>query len=48
MQDRGPAASYLAEFIGTLMLVIFICLAVCMFVPVPTRGAAEPVHRLVA
>ncbi|HEU0024739.1 MAG TPA: aquaporin [Thermoleophilaceae bacterium] len=32
MEDRGPAA-YLAEFIGTLMLVLFISLAVCLFVP---------------
>lgn len=41
MQDRGPAA-YIAEFIGTLMLVMFICLAVCMFGPVPTQANPNP------
>ena len=47
MQDRGPA-SYLAEFIGTLMLVLFICLAVSHVRAAAHGGAAEPVHRLVA
>ena len=41
MQDRGPA-SYLAEFIGTLMLVMFICLAVSMFVQQPTAQQPSP------
>ena len=41
MEDRGPA-SYLAEFIGTLMLVLFITLAVCMFVPLPTEAQPNP------
>ncbi|MDQ3720244.1 MAG: aquaporin [Actinomycetota bacterium] len=31
MQDRGPAA-YVAEFIGTLALVFFVCSAVSLFV----------------
>ncbi len=41
MQDRGPA-SYLAEFIGTLMLVLFICLAVSIFVQQPTTQLPNP------
>ncbi len=41
MQDRGPA-SYLAEFIGTLMLVLFICLAVSIFVQQPTAQLPSP------
>ena len=45
MQERG-LASYVAEFLGTLMLVLFICLAVCLFVPAAQPGPAEPVHRL--
>jgi MIP family channel proteins len=32
VQDRGPAA-YLAEFIGTLMLVFFICAVVSLYGP---------------
>ena len=42
MQDRGPAA-YLAEFIGTLALVLFVTLVVSIYVPAPnpqTPGAA--------
>ena len=41
MQDRGTA-SYLAEFIGTLMLVLFICLAVSIFVPAPNPQQTNP------
>ena len=41
LQDRGPA-SYLAEFIGTLMLVLFICLAVSIFVQQPTAQLPDP------
>jgi MIP family channel proteins len=41
LQDRGPA-SYLAEFIGTLMLVMFICLAVSIFVQQPTVQQPNP------
>ena len=41
MQDRGPA-SYLAEFLGTLMLVLFICLAVSVFVSVPDQQNPNP------
>ena len=39
MQDRGPAA-YLAEFIGTFMLVLMITLAVSLFVTAPTPSPA--------
>jgi MIP family channel proteins len=38
VQDRGPAA-YLAEFIGTLMLVFFICAVVSLYGP---DGVTEP------
>ena len=31
MQERGPSA-YLAEFLGTLVLVLFVTLAVCLYV----------------
>jgi glycerol uptake facilitator protein len=41
VQDRGPA-SYLAEFIGTLLLVLFICLAVSSFVQQPTTQLPNP------
>ena len=41
MEDRGTA-SYLAEFIGTLMLVLFISLAVCEFVTLPTQAQPSP------
>jgi len=41
VQERGPA-SYLAEFLGTLMLVLFICLAVCLFVPLPSQAQPSP------
>ena len=41
MQDRGTAA-YIAEFIGTLMLVMFIALAVCLFGPVATQANPNP------
>ena len=37
MQDRGPAA-YLAEFIGTFMLVFMITAAVSLYVVPPTEG----------
>ena len=45
MQDRGPA-SYLAEFLGTLMLVLFICLAVSDVRDPAHAGRAGAVHRL--
>ena len=38
MQDRGPAA-YIAEFVGTLLLVFFITAAVSVYVPAATPGA---------
>jgi MIP family channel proteins len=38
VQDRGPAA-YLAEFLGTLMLVFFICAAVSLYGP---DGITDP------
>jgi MIP family channel proteins len=39
VQDRGPAA-YVAEFIGTLVLVFFITMVVSLFVTPPTPPAA--------
>ena len=36
VQDRGPAA-YIAEFIGTLLLVFFVTAVVSLYVAVPTR-----------
>ena len=41
MQDRGPAA-YLAEFIGTLLLVFFICAVVTLFVVQPSATNPAP------
>ncbi len=41
MQDRGPAA-YLAEFIGTLMLVFFICAVVSLYGPEPSQANPNP------
>jgi len=41
VQDRGPAA-YLAEFIGTLLLVFFITGAVSLFVTQPTPQVPTP------
>lgn len=41
MQDRGPAA-YLAEFIGTLMLVFFVCAAVSLYGPEPSAQNPNP------
>ncbi len=41
MQDRGPAA-YLAEFIGTLMLVFFICAVVSLYGPEPSPRNPNP------
>ena len=41
MQDRGPAA-YIAEFIGTLLLVFFITAAVSVYVAEPTRLNPNP------
>ncbi len=41
MQDRG-SASYLAEFLGTLLLVLFIWLAVSLFVQAPTQAQPNP------
>jgi glycerol uptake facilitator protein len=41
VQDRGPAA-YIAEFIGTLLLVFFITAAVSVYVAEPTRLNPNP------
>jgi len=41
VQDRGPAA-YIAEFIGTLLLVFFITAAVSLYVAAPTRANPTP------
>ena len=41
MQDRGPAA-YLAEFVGTLLLVFFITAAVSLYVTNPTQQNPTP------
>jgi MIP family channel proteins len=41
VQDRGPAA-YLAEFIGTLMLVFFICAVVSLYGPEPSPANPNP------
>ncbi|HEV2874834.1 MAG TPA: aquaporin [Thermoleophilaceae bacterium] len=41
MQDRGPAA-YVAEFIGTLMLVFFICAAFSLYGPEPSPQNPNP------
>jgi MIP family channel proteins len=41
VQDRGPAA-YLAEFIGTLFLVFFICAVVSLYVVQPSQTNPNP------
>jgi glycerol uptake facilitator protein len=41
VQDRGPAA-YIAEFVGTLLLVFFITAAVSIYVAEPTRLNPTP------
>lgn len=41
VQDRGPAA-YIAEFIGTLLLVFFITAVVSLFVAAPSRANPAP------
>jgi glycerol uptake facilitator protein len=41
VQDRGPAA-YLAEFIGTLLLVFFVCAAVSLYVSAPSQQNPSP------
>jgi glycerol uptake facilitator-like aquaporin len=41
VQDRGPAA-YLAEFIGTLLLVFFICAVVSLYGPEPSPANPNP------
>ena len=41
MQDRGPAA-YIAEFIGTLLLVFFITAAVSLYVTAPSQQNPNP------
>jgi MIP family channel proteins len=41
VQDRGPAA-YIAEFVGTLLLVFFITAAVSIYVAEPTRLNPNP------
>jgi MIP family channel proteins len=41
VQDRGPAA-YLAEFVGTLLLVFFICAVVSLYGPEPSPQNPNP------
>ena len=41
MQDRGPAA-YIAEFIGTLLLVFFVTAVVSLYAAVPTKVNPAP------
>ena len=41
VQERGPAA-YLAEFLGTLMLVLFVTLAVSLFLAEPSAQNPNP------
>ena len=41
MQDRGPAA-YVAEFLGTLLLVFFVTAAVSLFVTKPSPQSPTP------
>jgi MIP family channel proteins len=41
VQDRGPAA-YIAEFIGTLLLVFFITAVVSLYVTAPTQQNPTP------
>ena len=41
MEDRGPAA-YIAEFLGTLMLVFFICAVVSLYGPEPSPANPNP------
>jgi MIP family channel proteins len=41
VQDRGSAA-YIAEFLGTFLLVLLICLAVSLFAQVPTQANPNP------
>jgi glycerol uptake facilitator len=41
VQERGPAA-YIAEFIGTLLLVFFVTAAVSLYVAEPTRLNPNP------
>jgi glycerol uptake facilitator protein len=41
VQDRGPAA-YIAEFVGTLLLVFFITAAVSLYVTTPTQQNPTP------
>jgi len=41
VEDRGPAA-YIAEFLGTLMLVFFICAVVSLYGPEPSPANPNP------
>ena len=41
MQDRGPAA-YIAEFVGTLLLVFFITAALSVYVTAPSASNPNP------
>jgi glycerol uptake facilitator protein len=41
VQDRGPAA-YIAEFVGTLLLVFFVTAAVSIYIAEPTRVNPNP------
>ena len=41
VEERGPAA-YLAEFLGTLLLVFFVTMAVSLFVSQPSPQNPAP------
>lgn len=41
VQDRGPAA-YIAEFVGTMMLVFFVTAVVSLYVTVPSQANPAP------
>jgi glycerol uptake facilitator protein len=41
VQERGPAA-YLAEFLGTLVLVLFVTMAVSLFITQPSAQNPQP------
>src|SRR5215217_1910740 len=41
VQDRGPAA-YVAEFVGTLLLVFFVTAVVSLYVTAPSRTNPTP------
>jgi glycerol uptake facilitator-like aquaporin len=41
VEDRGPAA-YIAEFVGTLLLVFFVTAVVSLYVATPTQTNPNP------